>query len=333
MEKDNYSIEINNLITLCYILDDFKDFEKRLLSNISPKYNRDFIFQLWDISRGKFKLGAKKAKKFYNENKTIIDTINNFTNVPTFINQSYGWHGESNENFQYFYKYLLNHKDDIPKILILLEKLKELGFHRFEFNEDLDFTKEKYNASPAFDRNFYITYVANPEVIPTYDNYINYRTSNSNYKMKLDILGITNKDFSEYSRKIILNSLLFDPFTLPKKIDKEHIFTPILIQKNEQKEKDAIIRNSVDLSVSILDLDYRFNLTNRIINELDNVQNKEELIKTLANIKDNLEKLKTLSKEYNNDASQKEPSLTEEVLENEKQLYLKQREWSKIDLD
>jgi hypothetical protein len=65
MNKNNKEITISNMITLCHIIDEFDEFEKRLIPAISPKYNRNFISQIWSISTGKFKLGAKKAKKFY----------------------------------------------------------------------------------------------------------------------------------------------------------------------------------------------------------------------------------------------------------------------------
>jgi len=102
MEENNYSAEINNIITLCHIIDDFEEFEKKLLPVISPKYNRDFVFQLWGISKGKFKLGARKAKKFYIENKSVIDTINKYSNVPTFINLNYDYYGEPNGSLHFF---------------------------------------------------------------------------------------------------------------------------------------------------------------------------------------------------------------------------------------
>ena len=52
---------------------------------ISPEFNRKFIFQLWDISKGKTKLGARKAKKFYAENKSVVDMINQYSSIPVFI--------------------------------------------------------------------------------------------------------------------------------------------------------------------------------------------------------------------------------------------------------
>ena len=73
MEKNNKKIDTNNMITLCHIVDEFDEFEKSLIPVISPKYNRDFVFQLWDVSQGKFKLGARKAKRFYEENKFQVN--------------------------------------------------------------------------------------------------------------------------------------------------------------------------------------------------------------------------------------------------------------------
>ena len=57
-----HKVSTKNIIALCYILDEFEPFKKRLLKVISPKYNRDFVFQLWNISEGKKVLGARKAR-------------------------------------------------------------------------------------------------------------------------------------------------------------------------------------------------------------------------------------------------------------------------------
>ena len=55
------------------------------------------------------------------------------------------------------------------------------------------------------------------------------------------------------------------------------------------------------------------------------------MIDILANMKDNLDKLKKISADYDSSVSQNEPLLTAELLEEEKRLYLRRREWSKID--
>lgn len=63
MDKIYKKISVDNMIALCNIIDEFDEFEKKLISSISSKYNRDLVFQIWDISQGKFRLGALKAKK------------------------------------------------------------------------------------------------------------------------------------------------------------------------------------------------------------------------------------------------------------------------------
>lgn len=328
--KENYKIEINNLIALYHIMDDFEEFERKLKPLISTKYNRDFVHNLWKISRGKFKLGAFKERKFYKENKNIIDTISKYSDIFSFINRHYDWQGNPYGNLHFFYQYLIEHKNEIDKILAVLEKLKELGFESFEFNEDLDFTKENYNIATSFRSNYRIIHIDNIESIPNYESCIKYGTSDSNYKMELIIIG---NEFSPYGRSITLNSLLFDHNRLPKRIDKETIFDPILKLKEEQKETSTSLRNSVNINVSIFDLETSLDNTAYTINKLEGVKNKKELLEVLANIKQDVEKLRTLSQQYDRSISENEPTLTPELLEEEKTLYLRRRDWESMDLD
>lgn len=323
-------ISIDNMIALCNIIDEFDEFEKKLISAISSKYNRDLVFQIWDISQGKFKLGALKAKKFYEENKLIIDVINRYSDVPMFINQNYGWDGKPTGDLRFFYEYLVKYKEEMPKILEVLKKIKELGFKNFEFNEELDFTKEIYGTSLPLNNYVDLIYVANPQVIPNYASYINYITTDSNYKIKLKLSN--DNQILDNGKNIVLNSLFFDPNTLPQKIDIEHTHEQLVKLKKEQQNNINFIKTSVKLGVSVLDLERQFNCSyETIINILDGVKNKAELIDILANMKDNLDKLKKISADYDSSVSQNEPLLTAELLEEEKRLYLRRREWSKID--
>jgi len=331
MEKDNKKIYTNDMIALCHIVDEFDSFEKKLISVIYSNNNRDFVYQLWEISYGTYKLGAREANRFYEENKLVIDVINKYSNVFMFINRNYRWYGESKGDLRFFYEYLVSHKDEIPQILELFERLKKLGFVMVEYNEELDFTKETYNAYLSFSDNFGLTYVANPQVIPNCTSNINFTTVDSNYKMKLNLSGIPRKKISENNREIVLNSLLFDLNTLPEKIDIDHIHGKLVRLKEGQNDKSSIIRSSVDLNVSILDLEQQFNYTNETISRIDSVKNKEELVAILLRMRDDLNKLKDLTLENDDSILEKEPSLTREILENEKTLYLKRREASKID--
>lgn len=332
-KEKNYSVHTRNLIALCHIINEFSEFEERLLKYISPKYNRDFVAQLYDITcEGKFKLGARKAKRFYSENKEIIDTINKYTNISMFINMNYGFHGDPHEDFQYFYKYISSHKSEIDKILPVLEKIKSLGFDKLEFNENLDFTKEITYVYPSFRRNFIdMKYFDNAEVIPTYENdVIEYKSTDSNYLMTLSIIG---DDFSDYGRKITINSLTFDPSRLPNEISKQNIFDTLVAKAGATQEKRSYIRSSVNLGVSVLDLDRQLSSTSRTITGLEDVKNKTELIEVLTRMKADLEQLKVLSAEHDASISEKEPVLSSDVLENEKKLYLHRRDMASIHWD
>lgn len=331
--QDNKMINIDNLITLCHILDDYEEFEKILIKAMKHGSDRDFVFQLDDVSKGKFRLGSYKARRFYEENKLIIDAINHYSTIPSFINLNYGINGKIIGDIRFFYEYLVSHKEDIEKILFLMNKLKELGFDNIEFNDELDFTKEVYKTSLSQYDNFYLMYVANPEVIPNYTNEINYVTKDSKYKMILSITGYKEKEISKYNRKIILNSLIFNPYMLPEELDLEHTYGNLVRLKEEQSDETFLIRNLVDLNVSIFDLDKQYDSTYRIINGLnDNIKHREELVTILMEIKAKLEKLKLLGLEYNRSISRNDPLLSQELLEQEKVYYLRRRENNLTDL-
>ena len=326
--KKTYSVNTGNLIALCHILDDFDDFKAKLEGAITSKYNRDFVFQLFNVSKGKKVFGGLKAKKFYRENKDVVDAINEYTNISTFINNSYGYCGESNGKLDFFYQYFLGHLDELDNILDVLEKLYSLGFDSFEFDSSADFTKDAYGFCPTFERNFMIRYVGNAEVVPSYNSHVTFRTKDSNYLMELKIIG---DDISEYGKEITVNSLLFDPNTLPDKLDREHVFDPIAKMKSEQYEQTESIRNSVNLGIGVMDLENQLISTKSVVDRLNGVKNKEELLEVLGRISGDISKLKELSTEYDESVTGEHEVLTGELLEKEKNAYIKRREWESID--
>ena len=313
--ENKYVIKIDNILALCHIFNDFETFEKKLIPLISDTKDKNFRLNLSEVSHGRPILAGKKAKNFYKENKKAIDTINKYLSIFSFINLNYDNQGKRNKNIQFLYAYLLNNKNHIKHIINLLEKLKELSFDKFIFNEKLDFNSETHNVSPKFNNNTHITYIANPIVIPSYTKQIYYKSNNSNYKIELNI---DSNKISLDDKKIILNSLVFDINTLPKKIDKDYIFDPLLKAKNEQDNLTSLIKNSVELNLTIEDLENQFEITQNIINNLNYIKNKKELIETLIKFKNILEILKSLGINYNNDIIKENPSITKEILEKEK---------------
>lgn len=321
-DKDNNnSANTKNMIAFCHIINEFEKFRKNL-SSINAKNYESFVQQLYEVSTGKFKIRAKKAKKFYNENKSVIDTINKYSQINEFLIEL-----DVKYETSIVYKYIMNNKSKIIKILDVLEELKYLGFEKFILDEEFDFTKKTYKADEIFEINFKVVYVDNIEVIPNYGEAISYKTTNSNYEINLE----TSYDhFSNFGKKIYLNSLVFDKNRLPKKIDKETIFNLILNLKDSQEKNNTIIRDSVDMNIKILDFQELLNSIDKRINNLSNIEYKEKLVLTLASIKNDFENLKKICSEYDSSIIKQEPLLTKEILDNEKKIAIKNNEFRKI---
>lgn len=324
MEKKYYSEHINNLIVLCHIIDDFKEFENKLLTLISTDYNMDFIFKLWDISQGKSSLFGGRVKKFYLDNKRVIDEINKYSNITAFIISNYNCSGKPNNNLKYFYEYILSHKEEIDKILIVLNKLEELGFKKINFNDKVSFAEEVYDVCVCFSQNDSVTYLNNLEIIPNYNpGVISYKTTGSNYKM---IVGVNSDDFKKRTRNIYLNSLIFNIDELPKGISKKEIFERIITLREEKNNEFSFIKDSVNLGVGIMDLYKIHELVSLKIESLDNVKKKDELIRLLEDIKEMIIHMHAISIEYNKSIFD-EFNITEEFLEEQKKDFVKRREF------
>ena len=332
-KKKTIEAYISHIIALYHILDNYSEFIQNLSSLISTKYNRDTIYNLYKISKGKFVVGSRKIKRFYQENKTVVDTINKYSDILSFINLNYDYQGNLSENssLEFFYQYLSSHKDELNQILSVLEKLKELGFNEFKFDEDANFACNEYAIDTCINRNIDINYLDNIQVVPNYqNNVVKYRTTGSNYCI---IAKTSFGKLCAYEKTITLNSLIFDVKRLPETITKENIFDKLVSLKEEQKENCSTIKNSIDLSISIDDLRNQFDSTNRIIEGLNSVDSKDGLQDVLLKIKEYIDKLQTISTEYDDSISQGYSSITKEKLEKEKQLYLKRRYWDSIDID
>lgn len=330
-QEDAQNAYVCDLIALCYVLNEFEEFKNKLINLISSKCNRNLIYTLNQVSKGEYCFNAKKERLFYKENKSVIDTINRYSNINTFI-----YAIVNDDNLEFFYQYILNNKSKLGKIISLLKKIKELGFEKLEFNESLDFSNNEYVIDTNFAMNSNITYLDNIEVLPNYATNVKYRTAGSNYSIMIHpsiILYPSTRDFKEYGNQIIVNSLLFDESRLPESITKESIFDEIIELKNQQQDKCNKLRNSVNLSISIEELYNQFNSTSKIVESLSNVESNRELIEILSNIKASIEKLKNISIEYNSSISKENPDITSETLQTEKELYLARRLWASIDID
>ena len=96
------SLDINFIICLCHIVDEYKEFCEKLdkfLSKLPKPEDRDWlIYKLFEISYVKDVIIGFYVRKFYNDNKNIIDTINKYIDIKGFAN----WY--NTRQVVYFYK-------------------------------------------------------------------------------------------------------------------------------------------------------------------------------------------------------------------------------------
>lgn len=312
MKKENktISVEVNDLIAICHILNDYTKFTQNLKELIKNNNSRNIAFILYKISKDEFVFSSRKEKKFYKDNKSVIDTINKYSNIQ---NITINYLTEEN-SLDFFYKYIKKHQDNLERILSVLEKIKKLGFDNLEFDEEKDFTNTIYEIDTSSYIND-ISYLDNIEIVPNYENNIvEYKTTGSNYKIDTQL---TFNTIEEYRKSIVVNSLLFDPKRLPEEITKETIYDIIVSLKKKEKKKCNKIRNSVDLSISIDDLYTQIKNINKIIEQLNNEENKEqlhELREILLEFKNNLNQLQKISSKYNESILKENPNITKDML-------------------
>lgn len=173
----------------------------------------------------------------------------------------------------------------------------------------------------------YIVYLDNLIIVPNYkQNIVKYQTKASNYKINLAIHDYT----TIRGKKILLNSLSFDVENLPKSLTLKETINKIIALKNEHKIENSIVSNSVNLSIGIEDLSIMVNSVDKVISNSENID-KKDLITSLANIKNELLKMKTTIENYEKDAINNTTTITQELLDEEKNQYKRIRSLSHID--
>lgn len=328
---------VDELIALYHILDNYSEFKENLNNLLFSNYNLKDTKGLDNISNGKKVIGARKIKKFYKQNKNVIDTINKYYNILDFINNNYNFYGNivDNASMEYFYNYFIEHKNELDKILKVLERLKELGFNKFDFVPNADYTKEKQGINSKIEGNLAINYFDNMELIPNYDNdIVKYKTTNSNYKIILEtFFNIEEKkvDSPCLDAKIELNSLVFDAKRLPESIENLTLFNKILSLKEEKMESCLNVQKAIDLSTSVDKLQLDFLLTSSIIEKVCDVKEDEELKSILLTMQEYLKKLRSVSLDFTKSVCENDANISEGIVFTERQLHLYKKYLNHLD--
>ena len=312
-------IYTNHLIALCDILDTYESFRddlKELVKNknaVAKINNLNYIF--WE----KMVLGNRDVKKFYHKYKDTLVIINRNTFLKSFLFQMiYA------RDIEFFYNYLVAHKEELDRVKKLLKKISALGIDKITYEDR--FFDETYRldyvenpASIFFDKTI-IYYMANLEIIPNYNSDYQYHSTSTPYQMKINIYNS-----HIYCADFIVNSLTFDSDLLPQAITKEYIYDKVmsLVRENPQIKQYAYdMREALKLSFPISELEKGYTSLLHNIDTLNNQTDKEKLSETLKELKLILAKLKKLQDEYNQSIIDRNSLITKEAIEKEQTLYL-----------
>ncbi len=339
--KNKMEIEVDYLIALCNIIDNYSDLKKDAIeiSGHTPWYKQEFLAdkdkndirrEMEDLfnsieeqsvsndqNSSKFNLSKypKKLQKFYSKYKDVLDIINNYTNSelslfmePIYNQEHYNY--ENEQIFDFFYEYILNHRENLDKILSVLNKIKQLEFKKICLDENLNFVDRKYRIYTEYGSNANLTYLDNMIVIPTdMDNTVLYTTTGSNYEIK-NIFEIN------------VNSLVFDENRLPETISEKTIFDKIMSLYNEKKEVFDSIKKIANAFLFIFCLTSNFNSINELISETTNLENEGENNEILQRLQVDLNKFKNII----NSSIEKKYSITQEEFLIMTKMYLEENE-------
>ena len=316
-------ISTNNVIALLYINEqnEYDNFITNLEEHVSSL--RNYEFQKLINSLDNDEKMNRKTQKFYDKNKKLFDGIKSLDiKLGTFIS-NYLDSTQSNIVFEEpeVYKkinlYINSHKIEIDKMINLLWKIKELDIKYIILDEQNDFTNKEYRYMHGGKSQYYTAYnyLENMYVEPGYKkSCIYYKTTGSNYKIS--------------PFEIEVNNLVFSPSILPSEISEDNFEEKILKLNEEQQENYKKIQNSVELEVSIHDLRIECEKSLNIIQNLDNVDSKFDLIEVLKEIRENIGILETINNEYKEEVTYDNSVVTKTKLKNEVYDYYKWRDYN-----
>lgn len=320
-----------DVMAISSVLNQFDSFNQNL-KDLATRYNmKDIIYYLKKAIRGETTIFRKRGiYQFYQENKDTIDIINKNSDIFVLLSVNYDDDGTMKPYLDFYYRYLLEHKDEKEQIQALLQRLNELEIKEIAMDKELDFTQEEYQFESWQCRSFLypIVYLENMEILPNYEtDVIRYRSKGSNYK-----LLIGNERYAYIKNRIFVNDLTFPVESLPQSVRWKSIQNHILkLAESTTKSKKAL-RNSVDLNVSLQDLDAQMADTCNTFTRIDEVNSKPELVAALTQIQTGIAALYGIKRDYEAEITIENSSLSQQTIKEETKQYVKRRD-SMIDID
>lgn len=326
LSSKNITLYLDDVIALCYILDGFEEFNKNL-KNFVTNSSTNELYILGNIARGIKVLRTFKSKwiyGFYLENKIMIDLVNKFSNIKSFVQRNYI---DSSDDVWVIYEYILKNRANLSKMLLVLNKLKELGFSKIVFNESMSFDNQVYHYALDYPNLNFFYSNGDLCVYPNYDaNDLKYSFTNSNYLMDI---AMSFNNISKGGHAITLNSLIFDVNDLPNELTLDETINKAKEQKKVNENIDKFISNAVSLDYLLSETDSVVKRLGTIIENLSEVEDKEKGIQLVSRVKDSVNDISEFLQIFE-EKKLKENDISKELLEQEKSLYKKNRETSTI---
>lgn len=336
-KKNIASIDINFVKALCNICENYESFEKDLNSLIFPNMHfnlskcirntKSIIRELCHITNNVTSVKSKSVCDFYKKYILVLNKITQFISIEEFINIIYL---RNHNQITSLNNYILKNKDNLDKILTNLNKLSELGFEKLVFDESLDFTSDVYQLPAKLGGIVYlpearINYLENMELIPSFEG-VKYKTTSSSYKI---VVGARYELI--YISEIFMNDLTIDSSRLPNEITEEEIVGKIHQARLDNRKMYQGLRNAIILSSEIGNLKDELEHFIPFINHItlfsqnDDKNSNGELFKLFQEIRERLLQAKAISDEYSKKLLDENQCITEELLEEEKKVYIKER--------
>ena len=182
-----------------------------------------------------------KTRRFYKENKTVIDTINKYSNLLLYTNFSYDGQDylENEESLRFFHKYIMEHRGDLETILRVLNKIEQLKIDEIKLDKHMDFSKEEYELHYWKSENYRYVLLNNLVLVPSGEtDLIRYKSTNSDYKIVAS-RGACKFSYldAQMASQITLNSLIFNPDKLPNDASVDGIYKTVFGLKKQNKGK------------------------------------------------------------------------------------------------
>lgn len=305
--KKNYNeIRVDVLMVLCHILDDFEAFRS---SEYIKSYSFDYTL-VEDISRNGSKLLCGQANAFCKRNKNVLDIIDTYMGFAYFMDDTFdlGSHTFRDE-VNYFYNYLVAHRDSLDSIISLLEKMQELGILKICCDDSVDFKNEKNSICIRFSGNDSLNYFENMKAVPNSKvDRVSYITTGSKYKIRVSL--------GEFPI-ITVNDLLFDGSLLPDSIDPHRLFDEIRELGTAVQDDNQKLISYVDAATVITELNLKYYDLKEIFDarERENPENREALRNLLSEFLEVVKRISENNSSYGRRIVEGSENLTPELLE------------------